>query len=160
MAENEIWGLIKIVRARHLEQNPDIECVDGFIAEHEIVLILNQVSNLVGNKKLSHEMNGKLSKKNFDLEANMFVALNSCPSFFVNLYRRAIYGPQTRMIMMTLNIIKKSEEHFKIKAKKIFSKLSSMFNFQHIINHQDIKENFEFGKDMDVKGNKKTKYIF
>ena len=60
----------------------------------------------------------------------MFLALNSCPSFYVKLYWKAIYGNESRMAIFASNIIQKAKDDFKGKAKKIFSRISSVLGFQ------------------------------
>ena len=80
----------------------------------------------------------------------MFMALNVCPSEFIRLYRRALYGPQSRIAILALNIAKKATNDLKIKAIKILAKITSLLEFQHIsYNHEG---NGSFEKKFDVKG--------
>ena len=85
------------------------------------------------------------------------MALNSCPSFYVKLYWKAIYGNESRMANFAANIIRKAEEGFKVRAQKIFAKISSILGFQHISylheENRSITMNIEFSKNMlDIKG--------
>ena len=78
------------------------------------------------------ELNRNLSSNDIKAGAEMFIFLNSCPSFYVKLYWKALYGPQSRMAMLTSNIIKKANDDFKIKSKQIFARISHVLGFQHI----------------------------
>ena len=99
----------------------------------------------------SEEINYDLSNDKLLLWAKMFINLNSCPSFYVKLYSKAIYGIQSRIAMLASNIIKKAKLDFKNKALKIFLKMSSVLGFQHISSIYD--ENESFDKNIvDVKG--------
>ena len=57
----------------------------------------------------------------------MFFALIE-QSYFERLYSKAIYGPQSRLSMLALNIVKKSPNHFKSKAEQIFSEITSVIH--------------------------------
>ena len=106
--------------------------------------------------------------------AKMFIALNACPSFYVKLYWKTIYGPSSRISMLASNILKKAKGDFKIKALKIFAKMSSVLGFQHISYHhrgnRSIASNIDLSKNiLDIKGdynmlilllNQYFKYIF
>ena len=86
----------------------------------------------------------------------MFIALNSCPTFYVKLYWKAIYGNESRIAKFASNIIRKANDGFKVKAQKIFARTSSVIGFQHISFHHEgnrsIAMNIELSKNMDVKG--------
>ena len=62
----------------------------------------------------------------------MFIVLNSCPSIHERLYWEATYGPKSKIVLKASNIIKKAEGSFKLDALKIFSKITSIFQFKHI----------------------------
>ena len=83
-------------------------------------------SNLLGMKSISDEVNEELSKSKTKLFGEMFLTLTEPPSFFERLYNKTIYGPQSRLIMLASNIVNKSPENFKLKAKKIYSKIASI----------------------------------
>ena len=82
----------------------------------------------------------------------MFMALNSCPSFYVKLYWNAIYGNESRMAKFAANIIRKAKDDFKEKAQRIFSKMSSVLGFQHISYHYNEKETSTGKNISDVEG--------
>ena len=85
------------------------------------------------------------------------MALNSCPTFYIKLYWRAIYGNESRIAKFASNIIRKAKDGFKVKAQKIFARISSVIGFQHIsYRHNGSSSNtlnIELTKNMDVKGN-------
>ena len=82
----------------------------------------------------------------------MFIALNSCPSFYVKLYWKTFYGSELRIAQFTSNIIRKAKDDFKVKAQKIFAKISSALGFKHISFHiegnKSIEKNFDMRKNM------------
>ena len=87
----------------------------------------------------------------------MFIALNFCPSFYVKLYWKAIYGNESRMAKFASNIIRKAKDDFKVKAQKMFAKISSVIGFQHIslhhIGNRSNAMNIKLSKNiMDIKG--------
>ena len=61
----------------------------------------------------------------------MFSALSEISSYFERLYSRTIYGPQSRLIMLASNIVKKSPENFKLKAKQIYSNIASIIFWKY-----------------------------
>ena len=87
---------------------------------------------MVGDTRNFYEINRNLSRSDINSAAEMFIALNSCPSFYVKLYWTLIYGNESRMAKFASNIIRKSEDGFKARAQKIFAKISSMLGFKHI----------------------------
>ena len=66
----------------------------------------------------------------------------SCPSIHERLYWKVMYGPKSRIIMLASNIIKKTNNDFKVKAIQIFSQISHVFGFQHILYQFKGIENF------------------
>ena len=114
---------------------------------------------MLGDKS-PQEIYRNLSGSNIN-SAKMFIALNACPSFYVKLYWKTIYGPSSRISMLASNILKKAKGDFKIKALKIFAKMSSVLGFQHISYHHG--GNQSVGKDinlikniMEVKGRSRS----
>ena len=87
---------------------------------------VDKLGHLLGIKNISNEVSEDFLKNASYLLDEMFFALIECPSAYERLYKKTIYGPQSRLIMLASNIIKKSPNNFKLKAKKIFSKISSM----------------------------------
>ena len=90
---------------------------------------VDKLSHLLGMRNISDKVNEELSKSKMKSLDEMFLALTeTAPSYFERLYNKTIYGPgpQSRLIMLASNIVKKSPENFKPKAKKIYSKIASI----------------------------------
>ena len=97
------------------------------------------------------------TKDDINFGAEMFMALNSCPTFYVKLYWKAIYRNESRIAQFASNIIWKAEDSFKGRAQKIFAKISAVIGFQHITyrneGNRSIAMNNELSKNMlDIKG--------
>ena len=101
--------------------------------------------------KSSDQLTRDLSKSDINAAAEMFMYLNSCPSFYVKLYWKAIYGNQSRIAMLASNIIKRAKYSFKSKAIQIFAKVSSVLGFQYISYYQNGNERFD-KNIIDIKG--------
>lgn len=102
-------------------------------------------------------MNYNYSKSEINEAAKLFFDLNSCPSFFEKLYWKAIYGPNSRTLLLASNILKTVEGNFKVKALKIFAKMTSVLGLQHIsyknFEEETDERNTTFTKNIvDVKG--------
>ena len=171
-----IWNHLKKMRSDYLVNNAGGTC-KNFIPEQNIINNLEKLSQILEVKhddddgpQFSENENGingarsfypvfpvykNFSKTDIDDCAKMFIFLNSCPSFHIRLYREVINGPESRMALLSSNIIKKSKDDFKIKAKKIFAMMSSMLGFQHISYHYDRNEsegNIEITRNiLDIK---------
>ena len=146
-----IWNFIKVLRLEYLKKNGNIRCEasddldeNGFIDEQNMEHNLEKLSQMV--QVVSPDQSQKnLSKASINVGAEMFVALNSCPnSYYLKLYWNVIYGPESRIAMLALKILKKANINFKKDALKIFSKISSILGFQHI--------SFLGGNIADIKG--------
>ena len=127
-----IKDYIQRLRIEYLIKNVDLNCKQSFIPLNFISLHFEKLLQMVGETKSSYEINGNLSKNDINSAAEMFLALNICPSFYVKLYWKAIYGNESRMAKFASNIIRKAKDGFKVRAKKIFAKISSVIGFQHI----------------------------
>ena len=114
-----------------MKKNTDLACEESFIHQEYISENFEKLILLTGVTGFE-ELNRNLSTKDINVGAEMFIFLNSCPSFHVKLYWKALYGPQSRIAMLTSNIIKKANDDFKIKAKQIFARISHVLGFQHI----------------------------
>ena len=101
--------------------------------------------------KISDQHNRNLSKRDINASAEMFMYLNSCPSFYVKLYWKTIYGPKLRMAMLATNIAKKAKKDFKLKATQIFAKISEVLGFKHISYHYKGNESFEQNIEFEIK---------
>ena len=78
-------------------------------------------------ENISDEVNYEFSKSTTKSLREMFFALSERPSFLERLYSKTIYGPQSRLILLASNIVSKSPTEFKLKAKRIFTKITSIF---------------------------------
>ena len=162
-----IWIYVKRLRTEYLIKNTDLTCEKNFIPLKNILENFENLSKMVSEEN-SQEISRNLSRSDINFGAEMFIALNSCPSFYVKLYWKAIYGSESRIAKLALNIIRKAKEDFKVKAKKIFSKISLVLGFQHIHtlnNHYEgnksIDMNIDFSKSLlDIKGDIKLLNIF
>ena len=133
---------MKTLRLEYLKENMELKCDKAFIPLGNILINYENLSHMVGVFK-SSEQNRNLSKKDINASAEMFMYLNSCPSFYVKLYWKTIYGPKLRMAMLATNIAKKAKKDFKLKATQIFAKISEVLGFKHISYHYKGNESFE-----------------
>ena len=128
-----------MLRHEYLKKNGNIICEashdpdeNSFIDEQKIEHNLEKLSQMV-QVVGSDQSNKNLSKAAINFGAEMFVALNSCPSYHVKLYWNVIYGPESRIAVLALKIVKKANIDFRKDALKIFSKICSVLGFlQHI----------------------------
>ena len=119
----EVWRNINYLRFKRFKRAPDAK------QEKCISCDVENFSNLLRMRSISDERNEELSKSKTKLFGEMFLTLTEPPSYFERLYNKTIYdGPQSRLIMLASNIVNKSPENFKLKAKKIFSKIASIIS--------------------------------
>ena len=85
---------------------------------------------MAGGNKTSQGKANSISK--IKKAANLYVNLFSCPSFYEKLYQKAIFGQKSRILLLASNIIKKEVGELKLKALKIFSKISAVFRLKNI----------------------------
>ena len=149
--ENLIWSHIKTLRLNYLMKNADLTCDNAFISQVNISTHFEKLSHMAGVVISSEQFNRNFSKSNIDTAAKMFVYLNSCPSFFVKLYWKAIFGPKSRIVMLASNIIKKTNAGFIPKAVQIFAKMTRLLGFEYISYY---KGNGHFGEN--IKNERKT----
>ena len=107
-----------------------------------------------GNETSPRKSN--LSKSSIIEAANLYITLFSCP-FYEKLYWKAMYGANSRIVLLASNIIKRAEGDLKLKALQIFSGMSAVLGFKHIsYNHagnESLGENVELTKNIiEVKG--------
>ena len=148
-----ILSYVKHLRIEYLIKNISLTCTLNFIPFQNILINFENLSQMVGEKKISRN----LSRSDINFGAKMFFTLNSCPSFYVKLYWKTIYGSEVRMAKFASNIIRKSKDGFKVRAQKIFAKISSVIGFKHIFYRHEgngsIAMNIELSKNtMDIKG--------
>ena len=135
-------------------KNIDLNCEKSFIPLKIIIFHFEKLSKMVGDKS---SLDRNLSKSDLNSAAEIFFALNSCPTFYVKLYSKLIYGNESKMTKFASNIIRKAKDGFKARAQKIFAKISSVIGFQHISYHHEGNGsnamNNDLSKNMlDIKG--------
>ena len=114
----------------------NIQCVGNFIPLENILINFENLSQMVGEKS-AQEVSRNSSRSGINIGAKMFFALNACPSFHVRLYWKAIYGSESRIAKFASNIIRKAKDGLKVRAQKIFAKISSSLGFKHISYHHE-----------------------
>ena len=130
-----IQDCVKRLRKKYLLKNVNLQCESKMIPLSFISSHFERLSKMVGYKS-SHEINRNLSRTDINSAAEMFIALNSCPSSYVKLYWKLIYGNESKITRFAANIIRKAKDDFKVRAQKIFAKISSMLGFKYItFNH-------------------------
>ena len=143
-------AILNQIRFYYLKKNGFTTSCNDFIPVSDIKINIEKLSQLIGVYNVTNEEAKNLSRNSINKGSEMFVALNSCPSDLVRLYWKAIYGPESRIAIEASNIVKKAKDDYKTKAIKIFTKIISTFEFQHISSSNDSKRSFE--KRIDVKG--------
>ena len=151
-----IKGYVKRLRMEYLVKNIDLKCEMTFIplkiiTYHYFLLKIlfkeeEKMSKMVEDES-SHEIIRNISRSDINSAAEMFIALNSCPTFYVKLYWQTIYGNESKMAKFASNIIKKAKDGFKARAQQIFAKISSMLGFKHITSNHDGESNI-----LDIEG--------
>ena len=158
--EKTILSHIQNLRINYLKKNIDLTCDNKdslFIPNKHIENNLEKLSKLL-KVNTYEEVNVNLSKEKINHAADLFFALNFCPSEIVRLYWRVMYGNKQRIAIMASNIIKKVNDNLRIKALKIFAKVTSVLGFQYITNYPAGNQSFltmktELGKNiLGVKG--------
>ena len=161
MDKEVIWSHINTLRFKYLKKFSLLECQidmnDKFIKQDLIAYNVEKVLQIVGIKSLSEKINKNFSKSDITEAAELFLALNSCPSFFEKLYWKIIYGPKQRIAMSTSNIIKKAKGDLKEEALNVFAKVSSVLGFQRVYFHhkgnESLGEQIKLTKNiLDIKG--------
>ena len=161
MDKKIVWNHIHTVRFEYLKMMYGvigIECQINFLSKRIISLNIKRLSKFVGGVNDANEINRKLSKSDLNDSAEMFVALNSCPSVHEKLYWKAIYRTNARTIaLIASKIIRKSNTDFKRGAEKIFGNITSILGFEHIGYHHDESNNFNgdlswFKNILDITG--------
>ena len=133
--EVEIWKHINDLRFKRIRapEAQQVKCTSCNI---------EKLSHLLKTKNISDEVNEEFSKSNTKSLVEMFLALTEPPSYFERLYNKTIYGPQSRLILLASNIVNKSPTTFKLKAKHIFTKITSIvlnkYHYENLGNKTDI----------------------
>ena len=136
MNKNDVLSHIKTLRFEYLKkylQNISHECEFSTLIPHDhLSSNVEKISQILRRSIYEKIYNKNFSKSDLTESAKLFLALNSCPSFYEKLYWKAIYGPEERMAMLTSNIIKKAKGEYKKVALNIFAKVSSVLGFQRL----------------------------
>ena len=137
-----ILSYVKHLRMEYLIKHTDLTCEKAFIPLQNILTNFENLSQMIGVQS-PQEISKNLSRSDINFGAEMFIALNSCPSINVKLYWKAIYGSESRIAKFTSNIIRKAKDDFKVKAQKIFGKISTILGFQkNMLDIEGEGENF------------------
>ena len=114
MTKKVIWSHVQLIRFEYLREHVDLACIQReLISEPKILINIEKLTNKVGVKS-SDKINKNLSKSDLQVAAEMFLAVNSCPSFYEKLYWKAFYGSKERMAMLASNIVKKAKHDFRL----------------------------------------------
>ena len=135
--ENEVWKNIEYLQFERKERKPvasQEECIS-------IKCNVETLSLFVGMKNISDEVNVEFPKSATKSLYEMFLTLIE-PPYFERLYSEAIYGPKSRLMLLASNIVNTSPQNFQLKAKRIFSKMTSIifkkYHNESIISRKDI----------------------
>ena len=161
--KGEVWSHIRTIRYEYLKRRLGIKTLntidkDGrsdslcahFVDQESIDENFQKLAKAVKVDNVSEEINKNVSKKNIDTGAEMFLALNACPTDLLRLYGKILSGSYSRIATLALNIIKNENKEFKPKTKKIFSKIVSLFGFQYIQNQKSENESSNVDIYMDA----------
>ena len=150
-----IWSLIINIRLEYLRTiafnvtNSDPECDQDvtFILTKYISENLNKLSKMARVSN-SQEIDINFSKSDSIDFAEMFISLNSCPSFLERLYWKAFYESQDieTIALITSNIVKHSKSDLKMNAHRVFGKITPVLGFKHILYHHE--KNESLGKNV------------
>ena len=151
LEKKEIVSFVKRLRTEYLIKHTDLACEKAFIPLQNIVNNFENLSKIIGDNN-TEEKNRYMSRSNIKFGAEMFIFLNSCPSLYIKLYWNAMYGIESRMAEFASNIIRKAKDNFKVKAQKIFAKISSVLGFQHNSYHYEGNEVIGTNKVFDIEG--------
>ena len=143
--------------------NSDPECDPDvtFILFKYISENLNKLSKMARVSN-SQEIDINFSKSDSIDFAEMFISLNSCPSFLERLYWKAFYESQDpkTIAFITSKIVKQSKSDLKMNAQRVFGKITPVLGFNHIQYHHE--KNGSLGKNVkpmknivDIKGERR-----
>ena len=100
-------------------------------------------------------MNKTLSKETLNSNGELFLALNSCPSDETMIYNKIIYGdgPNSRILILSMNLIKKTVGEFKTVAWNIFSKIGSILKLRYVKSGERVERDSQ-NEDIELQKNK------
>ena len=88
--KEKVWGYIKSLRIDYLIHNIDLTCERNFIPSQNIFENVENLTQMFGDKSSQDMLYRNLSRIDIDVGGEMFIALNSCPSFHEKLYWKVI----------------------------------------------------------------------
>ena len=137
LTEKEIWKNIKYLQFERRKRKSLASQEECFSIKCKVA----KLSPFVGMKNISDEVIEEFPKSTTKSPFEMFLTLIE-PPYFERLYSKAIYGPQSRVMLLALNIVNTSPQNFQLKAKRIFSKMASViftkYHNESITNRKDI----------------------
>ena len=134
------------IRIEYLKTYSGKDCSEPIINVEDIKLNLEKLSKALNISNVSNEASFDLTTEEINSAADLFISLNLCPSKFAQLYTKIIMkGPVSKILMLSLDVMKKSPPDFKPKAMKIFSNIVSVLNFQYITT-ENVRKNSSQGK--------------
>ena len=139
--EKVIWDYIWSIRFKYVrEDKEDIKCLGGnFISEKQVGQNFNELVNLLEVFNISETVNNKISKNKIEIGGKMFASLNSCPSVFIRLYKKILYGPhQSSIAIQALNVLKNTGREFRPVTTKIFAFIISTLGFKYINTYENL----------------------
>ena len=98
--------------------NSQVACEDTLIPTKYISENVEKLAEMV-EVEISKEINNSFSKSEIMDCAEMFISLNSCPSYLEKLYLKVFYESETtgKIALFTSNIVKQLLLHFYFQKK-------------------------------------------
>ena len=151
----QTWQHVKSIRKEYYRRNSVDKC-SGFVSDEDINHHFDSLSLLLGINNVTSKIEN-LSEKEISTGAEMFVYLNSCPSYWVYFYHEILNSTNSfpEIIQLTLNTLKrKTKRKGEYIASKFLSKLSSELGFEYIVPNEVKLGNVElkYNSIRNVKG--------
>ena len=128
------WQYVKSIRAEYYERN-SVKICSGFVPDEDIKQHFESLSMLLGvNNVTSTIVN--VTEIDISNGAEMFVYLNSCPSYWVYFYHELFNSTNavSEMIQLTLETSKrKTVRKGEYIAGQLLSKLSAELGFEFLV---------------------------
>ena len=128
------WQHVKSIRAKYYKRNSVKNCT-GFVPDEDIKKHFDSLSLLLGVDNVTNKIES-LSEKDISDGAEMFVYLNSCPSYWVYFYHEILDAKNSfpEIIQLTLNTLKRrTKKEGQFIASQFLSKLSPELGFEYIV---------------------------
>ena len=107
----------------------------GFVSDEDIKQHFNSLSLLLGIHNVTSTLENH-SEKDISTGAEMFIYLNSCPSYWVYFYHEILNSKNsfTEIIQLTFNTLKRrTKREGQLIASHFLSKLSPELGFEYIV---------------------------